>query len=144
MSLKRWFLTDKSGFSIMEGVVSIAVFTIAALGTYTSLILTQRYVLHSRQMAQAVNYTRSKLEEISDIEITEIADTYPPNENNYLYDGYEPYLPSARWKVQYFNEYGNPSTMANPLTIRITLYWKKTDNSDHSIQLATKVTPGAI
>ena len=144
MITKRCMLKDKNGFTILEGIVSISVFTLAALVTYSSLILAQKYIVNSRQLSQAMNYNRSKLEEIADVEFTDITDTYPPNQLNELSDGYYPYLPSAKWKVQYFNESGSPSTNADPLTIRITLYWKKTDETDHSVQLSTKLTRGAI
>jgi len=147
-------LNQEKGFTILEGLISIAVLSITVIGMYSMMIFAQNSIVNSRRVTEATNYARKKLERIMDTEFTNIIYTYP---NNKAYDAnpfddktfdtdpdgdYTASLPNSSWKVEYFL----PPSGIDPLTIRLTVSWKENgDNKpEHYVRLASRVTEGKI
>lgn len=156
---------NESGFTLVEGVISIVILSITIIGMYDSIILARKYIVDARRVTEATNFARMKLERIMETAFEDIMSKYSddanydanPYDEHYCdtdpdYDqaggmyAYENGLPSAEWKVEYRDNDGNlASSGDDPLTVWLTVTWYEGgDDRERSILLSTRLTAGRM
>lgn len=150
--------SSESGFTLLEGLVSILLISITVIGIYNIIVVSHRFVIDARRVTQATNFARKKLEKIMDTDFVDIPSEYPAGidysfgndidglfqhdpDNDYL-EG----LPNASWRVEY---YPSPSggIPSDPLTIKLTVSWQEdNDNNsrERSVYLSSRITAGKM
>ena len=145
-------LTDNRGFTLIEGIVSVVLLSITAVGVFNTVIISQRFVTDARHVTEATNFARKKLERIIDTDFKKITQIYTtgisydanlfdqhsmgltPDPDNDSVSNYPNSLPNAEWKVQY--------TGTDPLTIKVIVSWRENRENvrDRKISLSTRIT----
>ena len=151
--------TNESGFTLIEGLVSILLMSITVIGIYNIVIVSHEFVIDARRVTQATNFARKKLEKIMDTDFMDIPSVYPDSinyavstastpEEPFEYDPDGDYLeglPNAMWRVEYYPSplSGVPS---DPLTIKLIVSWQEIDsgNRERSVYLSTRTTAGKM
>ena len=149
---------SEGGFTLIEGLISMALLSITVIGIYNIVIVAHRFTIDARRVTQATNYARKKLERIMDTSFLDIESKYVANNSydanpydehycdidpDYDYVGsYDDSLPNAEWQVEYFK----PSSGNDPLTIRLTVSWRESDEDsrERRVQLSSRVTAGKM
>lgn len=147
-------MLNEKGFTILEGAVSIILLFMTVLGMYNIMLFAERSIIDARRMTEATNFARRKLERIMDTDFLRIPQDYQagvtydanPSDDSYFYtdpDGdYANALPNAKWQVEYFH----PVSSLDPLTIRLSVFWKESGENkiEHRVRLSSRVTAGRV